>query len=145
MLSLLPTGTVIVDLILLFRSSYVYLRELETYMKQADQARAQRLLRIRREGARFRRSYFLRSPRFWLSLVWVACGVGYTMVSDAGVMVNRVIWLLTGVFVGRCLRDWIWLRDVVHAFPFSEKVVDWDKVQSLASETDSLNKKDLPS
>jgi hypothetical protein len=77
----------------------------------------------------------LRSPRLWLALIAIACGVTYTLVGDTGLMLNRAIWLLAGVFVGRLLRDWIWLRDVVDSFPFLEKVVDWDAVQRLASET----------
>jgi hypothetical protein len=106
-------------------------------MKQSDENRAQRLLQLRKEKAAFRWTYFTRSRRFWMGSVAAILLTSYTVTGERGYAVNRLIWLLAGVFLGRLVRDYIWLKDVVDAGPFLEKVLDWDKVEKLASRAES--------
>jgi len=39
-----------------------------------------------------------------------------------------------GVFIGVFLRDVSWLTGIQRNWPFSVKVIDWDKVQKIADE-----------
>ena len=41
-------------------------------------------------------------------------------------------YFVFGMVVGAFLRDVGWVRSIVKTRPFTEKVVDWDKVQRLA-------------
>lgn len=61
------------------------------------------------------------------------------MIEPVGIASNRAIWLLAGLLVGRIIRDFIWLRDIVDSFTFTEKVLDWDKVTELANKQESNN------
>jgi len=103
-------------------------------MKQPDQQRAKRLIRLREEKATFRWTYLLGSFRLWVIATVIMTMLIYTLVGDRGPLLDRAIWLVAGVFVGRILRDYIWLKDVVDAAPFLERVLDWTKVEALASQ-----------
>jgi len=105
-------------------------------MKQSDKVRAQRLLMLRQDRAAFRVRHIGRGPRLWLTVAVVVGLAAYSIVGDLGLIANRAVWLVVGIFIGRVIRDWIWLRDVVDGFPFLEKVLDWRAVQALAEERD---------
>lgn len=57
---------------------------------------------------------------------------------------NRSIFCLTGIFIGRIIRDMIWLKDIVDAFPFTEKVINWEKVEEIADQRQIAQPKDQP-
>ncbi|MEI7780380.1 MAG: hypothetical protein WCJ18_00470 [Planctomycetota bacterium] len=103
-------------------------------MKQSDKSRAQRLLKLRREREAFRLRYMLSHPRTWLAVAVAIGGAAYTLFGNADLLMNRAIWLVIGIFIGRLVRDWIWLKDVVDAFPFMEKVLDWRVVEEIAAD-----------
>jgi hypothetical protein len=106
-------------------------------MKQTDEQRARRLLRLREEKLAFRWGYFLRDSRFWIVFITILAMLTYTFAGERGLFANRAIWLIAGVFIGRIARDYIWLKDVVDSVPFLEKVLDWGKVQELASQKEA--------
>jgi len=68
-------------------------------------------------------------------VIIVVCILIYSILNPSSdLMMERSIWLVGGVFIGRILRDLVWLKDVVDAFPFMEKVLNWDKVETIAKE-----------
>ncbi|MDF7809685.1 hypothetical protein P4E94_19760 [Pontiellaceae bacterium B12219] len=102
-------------------------------MKQNDQTRAKRLLKMQAEGARFRWNYILKSKWLWIALVVIGALVAGAVMTPEDVVMNRVIFCLLGILIGRILRDMIWLKDIVDAFPFTEKIINWDKVKEIAN------------
>lgn len=102
-------------------------------MKQTDQARANRLLQIRTEGAKFRWNYILKSKWFWIASAASGILVTGAVKSPDDVVMNRVAFGLLCIFIGRIFRDMIWLKDIVDAFPFTEKIIHWDKVNEFAT------------
>ena len=102
-------------------------------MKQSNQKRAKRLLKLRSEGARFRWNYFLKSKWLWIASLVIGFLVVGAIVTPEDVGMNRIIFCLLGIFIGRILRDMIWLKDIVDAFPFTEKIINWGKVEEIAN------------
>jgi hypothetical protein len=43
------------------------------------------------------------------------------------------------MFAGGILRDFGWLRHIKRQWPFTQKIIDWQKVEDLAEEQESLN------
>jgi len=102
-------------------------------MKQSDQTRAKRLLKIRSEGATFRWSYLFKSKRLWLGIIIVPVIMIYATGTD-DIDFNRIAFFLFGILFGRIARDIIWLKDVVDGFPFLEKILNWHEVEKIAEE-----------
>ncbi|WFB37324.1 hypothetical protein P3T73_06060 [Kiritimatiellota bacterium B12222] len=113
-------------------------------MKQSDQARAKRLLKLRTEGANFRWNYLLKSKQFWITIIAIVLMISYAITTPDDLILNRIIFCLMGVFIGRILRDMIWLKDIVDAFPFTEKIMNWEKIESIASDKTKAQPKDQP-
>lgn len=113
-------------------------------MKQSEKARAERLLKLRAEGADFRWNYILKSKRTWMVVVVIGLLVSFAVGDPEDLALNRIIFCLTGVFIGRILRDIIWLKDIVDAFPFTEKVINWEKVEKIADQRQNAQPKDQP-
>jgi hypothetical protein len=101
-------------------------------MKQKEQTRARRLLRMREEGAKFKWSYLVKS-KIWIPIIIIGIIVPYCMQSDS-IELDRAAFLVLGILIGRILRDMIWIKDIVDGFPFMEKVLNWDKVKEIAEE-----------
>ena len=102
-------------------------------MNQSDQIRASRLLRVREEGIKFRWNYLLRSKRLMGLAIIAVCILIYSIFNPSSdLLIERSIWLVGGVFIGRILRDLAWLKDSVDAFPFLKKVLNWDKIETIA-------------
>lgn len=107
-------------------------------MKKTDKERAKRLLKFREEGPRAKWHYLLKSKRLWLSVVVILLLVALASVEPVSLMLNRVVYCLLGILIGRVLRDLVWLQDIVDGFSFSRKVIDWTKVEALAQNDDPV-------
>ena len=42
--------------------------------------------------------------------------------------------ILIGFFIGTIVRDTDWLRTFKSSWPFTEKITDWDKVETIAKD-----------
>ena len=77
----------------------------------------------------------LRSKRLMGLAIAAVILLVYTIFNPSSdILVERSIWLVGGVFIGRILRDIVWLKDVVDAFPFMNRVLNWEKVEAVAQE-----------
>ena len=104
-------------------------------MKQPNNRRAKRLLDMKQQGATFRWNYLLKSRVLWIAII--ICGILAFLslrYPTTPLGMHRVIWLLVGVLIGRIIRDLVWLKDIVDAFPFLKEVLDWQKVERLADD-----------
>lgn len=106
-------------------------------MKQPDHKRAQRLLKIKSEGAKFRWSQLYQAKILWIAIIVISILIYFSLTSpETDLALHHFIWLCAGILIGRILRDLIWLKDVVDAFPFLSKVLDWKKVEEYANNKD---------
>ena len=98
-------------------------------MKQpTDQALAQWMIEMRERG--FSGGSFLRkSARSYLLLLSIYA-VLLSLLAYLGTWIAFA--LLLGMLMGCLLRDISWLLRTRRAWPFTEKVTDWDLVRELA-------------
>jgi hypothetical protein len=102
-------------------------------MKQTDQENAVYLMEMKKNGATFRWAYFLKSKLLWGAVIVVGSMLAFTIAEPSlDMSMQRVIWLLAGVLLGRILRDMVWLKQSRDSFAFLAKVLDWGKVETLA-------------
>lgn len=109
-------------------------------MHLTDHQRAERLRKLHSQGVSWRR-YFLKSPRLWLLALMTIGFLAYALTSPLERFTDRTIWLISGIFMGRVLRDLVWLKDAADSLPFMSKIIDWAKVDALAEAgKDSVSK-----
>jgi hypothetical protein len=94
-----------------------------------DQVLAKRNLEARAQGG-LSIGFFLRlSMRRYLIL-----GVYFVLVEALCIQFQlwAILVLLIGIYLGGLIRDLGQFKASVRAWPFSERVMDWDKVQRIA-------------
>lgn len=98
----------------------------------SDQFLALRMLEAREQGYTFRLFYRRNLGRYaFLFLV-----SGATIALVAQLRLWSIASLILGMVVGAVLRDLGWLRSVRRTWPFTRKVMDWEKVERLAAEAE---------
>ena len=103
-------------------------------MKETDKTKAQRLLKTRAEGTTIPWGHFYKSKRLWIATLVIGTFTVGAVLTPEDLGMNRGIFCLLGLFIGRILRDVVWLKNIADGFPFTEKIVNWDKVKELAKE-----------
>ena len=96
----------------------------------SDRAIARRMLDIHRHG--YSLGLFLRwnGREHLLLVVYFALLLGGLAYLDLWMP----FYMMLGILVGRVGRDMAWVRASSKSWPFSDKVIDWEKVQQLADE-----------
>jgi hypothetical protein len=57
-----------------------------------------------------------------------------------GVLLKDYISFLgAGLFLGMLLRDGSWIKATAKSWPFTEKVIDWEKVKKIAESEEDKN------
>jgi hypothetical protein len=92
-----------------------------------DKARAERLLQTRQHGAYTLLEFWCTNRKTYL-LTFLCYGIPLLASSLIP------LWTVFGVLVGTLLRDWDWIRQIQRDRTFTEKIIDWEKVQQIASE-----------
>jgi hypothetical protein len=95
-----------------------------------DQHLAQRLLQRKGGGSTLRRFIHTNRKRY---------AVGTAALAGAAFMIHRSTlagpaWFATGCILGTWLRDVQWVLATDRLWPFTEKVTDWGKVESIAGD-----------
>ncbi len=98
--------------------------------KYTDKELAELLLEKRQHGGQAWRPYFKRNR--WRLVFCFAL-----MVFLLGLGVLELAWgfcgFVFGLVVGICSRDRVWLRQQQAVWPFYSRVIDWLKVEKIAS------------
>jgi len=94
----------------------------------SDQILARRMLETHEHGFSF--AIFLRrnAPRYAILIACGVLGLLYLTWLDMPTLFYTVLGLLAGCL----LRDIGWFRMIRRTWPFTLKVIDWDKVRRLA-------------
>jgi hypothetical protein len=95
---------------------------------RTDQELARSLLETRKSGYSWR--LILRKNWKGYAVLLAVCLVAFALVVLA--RADQYFWLVVGMYAGMVLRDLGWIRRISLAWPFNERVLDWDKVQRIA-------------
>ncbi len=96
----------------------------------SDRTLARRLLEYREHG--YSLPLFFQGARRSYAIVVLVYGI--PVVACAVLQSWLVCCFMLGVLCGVPLRDLGWARAFGRAWPFNQKVIDWNKVQDLANE-----------
>lgn len=73
-----------------------------------------------------------RSKIFWLRVLLAVGLICMTFLDPSVTGLKSVMWLISGMLIGRVITDVIWLRASERMFPFLNEVIDWSKVRLIA-------------
>jgi hypothetical protein len=95
-----------------------------------EQAHAARLIQVRDQGG-YTIGLFYRwnALRYLFFLTYFGAALGLLAVLQLWVL----FWLMLGLSLGKLGCDFGWARCQARAWPVSERLIDWDKVQRLAA------------
>ena len=93
-----------------------------------DSERARMLLRHREKGFSILRAIRGAIRRYILSLVILATLIVFVVLHPQ----IRLLWIGIGMYAGMFLRDLGWYGAVKRTWAFTERTVDWDRVQEIA-------------
>ena len=101
-------------------------------MKQlSDKILAEQMLQARASGG-YKFLPFLRTNAKGYTILFLYFGGVLAGLAFAGIWPG--FFAAAGVIVGVFLRDLSWLIGIQRTWPFSIKIIDWDKVQKLSDE-----------
>lgn len=99
--------------------------------QQSDKTRAERLLQARNGGG-YTFLEFWRTNRQAYLLTFLCYGI--PLLASALIPIWTVFGTLAGMLAGTFLRDWDWIRQLKRDRAFTEKIIDWERVQQIASD-----------
>jgi hypothetical protein len=100
-------------------------------MKQnSDQVLAKQLLEAREHDNRFTFKRYLRqNTRIYFIFF---CYWALPLIASSLLQMWVPFWIIVGCIAGSLQRDISWALKSFESWPFTSKVIDWDKVQKLA-------------
>lgn len=96
--------------------------------KIPDKILARRMLSNRAHGYAISHFYLLHLPRYAVTVLLYSALIGTAVLAE----LYSVGVFTFGLIVGAFARDLGWFMSIRKSWPFTEKVVDWDKVEELA-------------
>ncbi|MBN1359780.1 MAG: hypothetical protein JW993_04270 [Sedimentisphaerales bacterium] len=100
-------------------------------MKETHRQLARHLLAHRSKGYSFRYVMYVSRYRIALSLSYMAV-LAFVLWYSEALLLQLICLFVIGMLVGAFLRDFGWLRRLKMNWPFTESVIDWKKVESIA-------------
>jgi hypothetical protein len=90
---------------------------------------AERILQAHEQGGQLPFSYVRSNAKFY----WITAGIfGALMLITALEQRMPAFFLIMGTAIGVFCRDIAWIQTTQRAWPFYERIIDWDKVRKLA-------------
>src|SRR5712671_6451164 len=105
--------------------------------KYSDQVLAKQLLEAREHGNRFTfKRYLQQSTRSYFIFF---CYWALPLIAFGLLQMWVPFWIIVGCVAGSLQRDISWAIRSFESWPFTSKVIDWDKVQKLAEEQPAVH------
>lgn len=107
-------------------------------MKQTEQELARHMLAHRSKG--YSLAYVLRKSavRYTIQVSILGIFVIWFLKTDELWYKGLCLWAI-GMFIGALARDVGWLRRIKHQWPFTQKIINWQRVEDIAEGKESTN------
>lgn len=96
----------------------------------SDQTYAADLLAVKNKGYPFKR-HIQANKRYYIRLAAFGLIASVLLIF---LKMWSVLCVVLGMIVGSILRDFAWVKNLKKSLPFSMRVTDWNKVESIAKE-----------